>query len=92
MLESAGFVDVVERKFALPGNPWPKGDNKKMLGLMQMINISDGLHGFSIHALTKMGMKVEEIEELIVDVRNDLSNRNIHFYYIMSVPLSSCIL
>jgi hypothetical protein len=33
-MEEAGFVDVVERKFALPGNPWAKGENQKMLGLM----------------------------------------------------------
>lgn len=82
-MESVGFTDVVERKFALPGNSWAKGQNQKMLGLMQMTNISDGLHGFSIHALTKMGMTAEEVEELLADVRNDLKNRHIHFYYIV---------
>lgn len=29
---NAGFVDVVERKFALLGNPWAKGRREKLLG------------------------------------------------------------
>jgi hypothetical protein len=82
-MEEVGFEDVVERKFALPGNSWPKGKDQKMLGLMQMANISDGLHGFSIHAMTKMGMAPEEINVLLDEVRSDLRNRQIHFYYIV---------
>ncbi|KAJ0117353.1 methyltransferase domain-containing protein [Diaporthe amygdali] len=80
----AGFVDVVERKFALPGNPWAKGEDQKMLGMMQMENILDGLHGFSIGLFTKMlGMAAEEVELMLMDVRKDLRNTKIHFYYIV---------
>lgn len=83
----AGFVDVVERKFALPGNPWAKGEDQKMLGMMQMENILDGLHGFSIGLFTKMlGMAAEEVELMLMDVRKDLRNTKIHFYYIVLVP------
>ncbi|KAH8882910.1 S-adenosyl-L-methionine-dependent methyltransferase, partial [Thozetella sp. PMI_491] len=85
-MQAAGFTDIVEKKLAIPGNPWAKGRNEKTLGLMQMTNIHDGLHGFSIHALTKaMGMTPEEVELLLVDVRKDLKNRDIHFYYIFMV-------
>ncbi|KAK1767358.1 S-adenosyl-L-methionine-dependent methyltransferase [Phialemonium atrogriseum] len=80
----AGFVDVVERKFALPGNPWAKGRREKVLGTMQMTNILDGLHGISIGLFTKVhGMSVEEVELLLDDVRKDLRNKDIHFYYIV---------
>lgn len=80
----AGFVDVVERKFALPGNPWAKGEDQKMLGMMQMENILDGLHGFSIGLFTKMlGMAAEEVELMLMEVRKDLRNTKIHFYYIV---------
>jgi hypothetical protein len=80
----AGFVDVVERKFALPGNPWAKGKEEKILGTMQMTNILDGIHGISIGLFTKVhGMTVEEVELLLKDVRRDLQDRNIHFYYIV---------
>lgn len=80
----AGFVDVVERKYALPGNPWAKGEDQKMLGMMQMENILDGLHGMSIGLFTKMlGMSAEEVELMLVDVRKDMRNTKIHFYYIV---------
>ena len=80
----AGFVDVEERKYVLPGNPWAKGEEQKILGTMQMTNILDGLHGFSISVFTKvLGMSVEEVELMLVDVRRDLKDRNIHFYYIV---------
>lgn len=83
-LLDAGFVDVVERKFALPGNPWAKGEDQKMMGTMQMENILNGLHGFSIGLFTKMlGMSVEEVEVMLVDVRKDLRNTKIHFYYVV---------
>lgn len=80
----AGFVDVTEKKFALPGNQWAKGEDQKMLGTMQLENIMNGLHGFSIGLFTKMlGMAAEEVELLLVDVRKDLRNTKIHFYYIV---------
>lgn len=80
----AGFVDVTEKKMALPGNQWAKGEDQKMLGAMQLENIMDGLHGFSIGLFTKMlGMAAEEVELLLVDVRKDLRNTRIHFYYIV---------
>lgn len=83
-MEDAGFVSVTERKFALPGNPWAKGEDQKILGTMQMENILDGLHGFSIGLFTKMlGMSAEEVELMLVDVRKDLRNTKIHFYYVV---------
>lgn len=83
-MEEAGFVDVVEKRVALPGNPWAKGEAQKMLGTMQMENILDGLHGFSIGLFTKMlGMAAEEVELMLVDVRRDLRNTKIHFYYVV---------
>lgn len=80
----AGFVDVVERKFALPGNPWAKGEREKAVGLMQMTNILDGIHGMTINIFTKaLGWTIEEVEVFLVDVRKDLKDTKIHFYYIV---------
>ncbi|KAI0451025.1 S-adenosyl-L-methionine-dependent methyltransferase [Xylaria acuta] len=94
-LREAGFEDVREEVFAVPGNPWAKGEEQKQLGALQMENILEGLYGISISLFTKfLGMTPQAVETLLVDVRKDLMNRNIHFYYpIMSVyarkPLSS---
>lgn len=88
-MRAAGFVDVREERMALPGNPWAKGEEQKMLGTMQMENILDGLHGFSIGLFTKMmGMSTHEVEVLLVDVRKDLRNTKIHFYYLVYVLLT----
>ncbi|RYC63364.1 hypothetical protein CHU98_g2838 [Xylaria longipes] len=83
-LRAAGFEDVREEVFAVPGNPWAKGEEQKQLGALQMNNILEGLHGISISLFTKfLGMSPEAVEALLVDVRKDLTNRNIHFYYPM---------
>ncbi len=80
----AGFVDVVERKFALPSNPWPKGEREKTLGFMQMTNILDGVHGMTINLFTKvLGWSVEQVEVFLVDVRKDLKDTKIHVYYVL---------
>ncbi|TRX96065.1 hypothetical protein FHL15_003207 [Xylaria flabelliformis] len=94
-MRDAGFEDVREEVFAVPGNPWAKGEEQKQLGALQMENILEGLYGISISLFTKfLGMSPQAVETLLVDVRKDLMNRNIHFYYpIMSVyarkPLTS---
>ncbi|KAI1364026.1 S-adenosyl-L-methionine-dependent methyltransferase [Xylaria arbuscula] len=86
-LRDAGFEDIREEVFAVPGNPWPKGSDQKQLGAMQMENILEGIYGMSIKLFTNfLHMSSEAVEALLVDVRKDLTNRNIHFYYpIMSV-------
>ncbi|KAF7518594.1 hypothetical protein G7054_g13409 [Neopestalotiopsis clavispora] len=81
-MEEAGFQDVTEHRFSVPGNPWAKGREKKSLGLWQMQNILDGLHGISMVLLTKfLNMSPEAVEVLLVDVRKDIQNPRIHFYY-----------
>ncbi|KAI0206641.1 S-adenosyl-L-methionine-dependent methyltransferase [Astrocystis sublimbata] len=86
-LHEAGFEDVREEVFAVPGNAWAKGVEQKQLGALQMENILEGLHGISIHLFTKfLGMSSQAVEALLVDVRKDLMDRTIHFYYpVMSV-------
>ncbi|KAI0534218.1 S-adenosyl-L-methionine-dependent methyltransferase [Xylaria digitata] len=83
-MQEAGFEHTREEVFAVPGNPWPKGAEQKQLGAMQMENILEGLYGISIALFTKfLGMSPEAVETLLVEVRKDLINRNIHFYYPM---------
>ncbi|EPE04330.1 methyltransferase domain-containing protein [Ophiostoma piceae UAMH 11346] len=81
MMRKVGFVDVVEERYALPGNPWPKGKEAKTLGYWQMNNFSEGLQAITMTVLTKgVGMSVPEVELLLMEVRKDIKNTNIHFY------------
>lgn len=83
-LEEIGFVDVVERKFPCPIGPWAKGTKNKTLGVLGRANILQALEGLSMAILTKgLGMTVEEIELLLIDVRKDINksgNESIHLY------------
>jgi hypothetical protein len=80
-LEEAGFEDVVEVHHAWPSNPWPKGEHNKVLGAWTNEDFLSGVHGISMGVLTKvMGMSVESVEVLLVDVRKDISDRRIHAY------------
>ncbi|KAK3321903.1 methyltransferase type 12 [Apodospora peruviana] len=78
----AGFVDVVETRLAVPGNPWPKGKDNKRMGFLQMTNFLDGLHASTMTLFTKgLGWEPEEVEVFLVDMRKAIRNPGIHFYW-----------
>ncbi|KAK3938617.1 S-adenosyl-L-methionine-dependent methyltransferase [Diplogelasinospora grovesii] len=82
-MEEAGFVNVTEQKLVIPGNPWPKGKELKALGLWQMTNFLDGIHAVTMTIFTKgLGMSPEAVELLLVDVRKDIKNLGVHFYFL----------
>ncbi|KAK3401541.1 S-adenosyl-L-methionine-dependent methyltransferase [Sordaria brevicollis] len=85
-MEETGFVNVVEEKLVIPGNPWPKGKDQKVMGIWQMTNFLEGLHAVSMTIFTKgLGMSPEQVEVFLVDVRKDIRNLQIHFYFLTYV-------
>jgi hypothetical protein len=73
--EEAGFVDVVEKVFAWPGNEWVKGEKGKEMGRTMLANGLEGLSAVSMAVLTRVfGMGVEEVEESLGDVRRDMAD------------------
>jgi hypothetical protein len=85
-MEDAGFINVTEERIAIPGNAWPKGREHKTQGLWQMTNFLDGIHAVTMTIFTKgLGMSAEEVELLLVDVRKDIKNLGIHFYFLTLV-------
>lgn len=80
-VEAAGFEDVREVKLAWPTNTWPRDPHHKLLGAWQNQNMMEGLHAISVAVLTRgLGMTAQEVEVMLVGVRKDLSDRNIHCY------------
>jgi hypothetical protein len=52
---------------------------QKKIGAYNLTQLYEGLQGFSIRPFTKfLGWTPEEVEVLLVDVRKDLRNQNIH--------------
>lgn len=83
LMEEIGFVNVTEDRLAIPGNAWPRGREQKRLGLWQMTNFLDGIHAVSMTIFTRgLGMSPEEVELLLVDVRKDIKNTGVHFYFL----------
>ncbi|KAK5084926.1 hypothetical protein LTR24_007414 [Lithohypha guttulata] len=78
----AGFINVTRVDFKWPQNGWPKNPALKELGRWHLINTLDGLHGFTVRPFTAvLGMSVEEVELLLMNVRKDIANRRIHSYW-----------
>jgi len=79
-----GFEDVVEIEYKWPQNTWPKNPKDKALGAWTLANVLEGLQGFSLALMTRnLEMTTEEIESLLVDVRKEIKNKNIHSYWPM---------
>ncbi|KIY02246.1 uncharacterized protein Z520_02384 [Fonsecaea multimorphosa CBS 102226] len=80
----AGFTGVRQKIFRWPVNPWPKDKTLKEIGIWNMINMQDGLDGFTIRLwTTAFGMTAEEIRIFLVQVRKDLRDTRIHSYWPM---------
>ena len=66
--EEAGFVDVQERVFKLPMNPWPKDKHLKTLGRMSEDNWLAGLGAFSMGPFSRiLDWSKNEIEVRLPD-------------------------
>ncbi|KXH32807.1 hypothetical protein CSIM01_04300 [Colletotrichum simmondsii] len=84
MLEAAGFVDVTELRFKWPSNTWPRNAKFKELGAWNYENITTGLQGFLMAALTRgLGWKADEVNVLAAQARKDVGDRSIHAYWPM---------
>ncbi|AEO64491.1 uncharacterized protein THITE_2142374 [Thermothielavioides terrestris NRRL 8126] len=85
-LAKAGFVNLGEKRFAVPMNPWAKGKDQKTVGAMQMVNNLEGIDGITMTVFTRsLGWSPSDVEELLVDVKRDMKDRNIHAYITLVV-------
>ncbi|KAH7157274.1 S-adenosyl-L-methionine-dependent methyltransferase [Dactylonectria estremocensis] len=82
LMAEAGFVDVVETPLKWPSNTWPAEKRLKEIGAWNHENMSSGLEAFTMAPLTRgHDMTPEEVNLLLVDVRKDLRNKEIHAYW-----------
>ncbi|KAK4145667.1 uncharacterized protein C8A04DRAFT_10519 [Dichotomopilus funicola] len=80
-LADAGFVNLGEKKFAVPLNTWAKGKEQKALGAMQMVNNLEAVDGITMAVFTRaFGWATEEVDNLLADLKRDLQDRTIHAY------------
>lgn len=80
-LESAGFINVVERRFKWPLNKWPKDPYYKELGTWTRENIDGGAEGLFMALFTRfLGWNRDEVLVLCAQIRAALKDRSVHGY------------
>lgn len=82
MLEEIGFVDVVERKAAMPIGTWAAGEKNKLLGGWMRTDFVAGLQAISMAIMTRgLGMTAQEVEEDLVKVKEEIKSNKVHAYF-----------
>lgn len=79
-MEEIGFEDVTEKKFYWPVNAWAKGKYYKQLSIIAQADFLSALEGLSLKVMGSMGWSAEEVQVLLVEVRKDIKDTNIHCY------------
>jgi hypothetical protein len=88
--EEAGFVDVQEKVFKMPINPWPRDAHLKTLGSMSEDNWLSGLQGFSLAPFSRyLNWTKDEIEVILIYLSLSLPSSFSLSPLLSSPPLSS---
>ncbi|KAL4943731.1 hypothetical protein BDV06DRAFT_210848 [Aspergillus oleicola] len=80
-MRDLGFVDVQERIFKTPVNPWSTDPHLRNIGKWMQSNLLDGLSGWSYKPFRSMGYSSNEIEMFLVDVRKSIQDQHVHAYF-----------
>ena len=83
-MQDVGFVNVAVKCYRMPIGTWPKDKRLRQAGHFNLVGLMDGLSGLSQRTFTKgLGWSVEEMEVLLMEVRDECKNRRIHSYFPM---------
>ena len=78
-VRAAGFEDVHHERVRLPLGIWPKDKKMKEVGAFNLVQLKEGLEGFSMALFTRiLGWSPDEVRILLSKVSKDLSDKNIH--------------
>ncbi|KAK3047049.1 hypothetical protein LTR09_011474 [Extremus antarcticus] len=80
-MEEVGFINVQIRPYKMPIGIWAKDKRLRRAGLFNMVGMVDGVSGLSQRVFTRaLGWSIEEMEVLLMEVRNEWQNKRIHSY------------
>ena len=78
-IREAGFEDIHHERLRIPVGLWPKDKQLKEVGAFNLVQLRQGLEGFSMALFTRvLNWSPDEVQVLLSKVRKDLDNRNIH--------------
>ncbi|KAI1488340.1 S-adenosyl-L-methionine-dependent methyltransferase [Biscogniauxia mediterranea] len=80
-LRKAGFVNITERKYAVPVNTWPPGKQLQRIGTMMTTNYMTIIEALSLPIFTEiLGWSRQAFDSLLVDVKKDIGDPRIHSF------------
>lgn len=81
LLEGAGFVDIVEKKYAFPVGGWPRETRLKEVGECYLEFMDSSMEGFSTFLLKEiMGWEYAEILVFMAEVRKAMKDPKLQPY------------
>lgn len=90
-MEEIGLTNVNEVVYKWPTNTWPKEKKYKTLGAWQMLNVLEGVEGFTMALFTRvLGWSKDEVDVFLEGVKKDLQNKQIHAYWNVWVLTLEC--
>lgn len=73
-------VDVEERVFMMPINPWPDHPQLRLVGSYWLRNIIDGIRGVGFKMFRAAGLSETDIKNLVEEAQRQVPHRNNHSY------------
>ncbi|KAM0797878.1 S-adenosyl-L-methionine-dependent methyltransferase [Usnea florida] len=86
MIEEAGFVNIVERRYKWPLGEWPVDQKLKDIGRWNLQHWLEGLDAWTLRLLTQYcGWTPDEVKEWTAQMRTSLMDPKHHTYHMMYV-------
>jgi len=86
LLEHAGFVEVVEKRYKWPIGGWSHAPRLKHIGRMNQLRLLDNIESFALRLLTGTGgWTIEQTQMYLAEMRMALKDKNVHAYVDVSV-------
>ncbi|KAK1640154.1 methyltransferase domain-containing protein [Colletotrichum phormii] len=80
--EAGDYVNVVHQKYKIPIGDWPKDPHYKECGMINVMQVLDGLDAFTFRLFTGvLGWTKEEVMVLLAEVRRELKSKTFHAYF-----------
>lgn len=78
----AGFVDVTEIKFKLPGNGWPTKQPEQTIGKYTVVSGTEVIKTISDRLLGEgLGLPEDVLRPIIAEAQKDVSDEDIHYWW-----------
>ncbi|GME21989.1 methyltransferase domain-containing protein [Neofusicoccum parvum] len=81
LLKDAGFVNVYVQMYKLPLGPWPKDKKMKEVGMLNLMQVLEGMEAFSYRLFVNMlGWKLDEVQVFIAKTIKEMKSKTYHAY------------